>query len=66
MSDEPVLRQAYNDGVEAAALLFDRLANDMETLADMAAPGAQNQVIIGRMLSFRLHAAAIRKLKRRE
>jgi hypothetical protein len=64
--DGAALRQAYDDGVEAAAAHFDRLADDADKLVPMALSGAQVQEFIGRVLALRLHAAAIRKLKKRD
>jgi hypothetical protein len=66
MHDEPALREAYNSGIETAAARFDHLAAEAEALIDAAFPGAQVQEFTGRMLALRLHAAAIRKLRRPE
>jgi hypothetical protein len=66
MEDAAALRQAYNEGIEAAAAYFDHLADEAERLEPMALSGAQVQAFIGRTLGFRLHAAAIRKMTRRE
>ena len=61
---EAALRQAYDHGVEAAAAHFDRLADDADRLVPLALSGAQAQEFVGRALAFRLHAAALRKLKK--
>jgi hypothetical protein len=63
MDDKTAIRESYNAGVEAAATYFDRLAEEAEKLVDDAFPGAQVQEFTGRMLAFRLHATALRKLK---
>jgi hypothetical protein len=63
---DAALRQAYNDGVEAAAAHFDQLAADADDLVPMALSGAQVQEFIGRALALRLHAAAIRKLRKHD
>ncbi len=63
MPNEAALRDAYNAGVEASAARFDRLAAETETLIDVAFQGAHMQSFYERVLGFRLHAAAIRKLK---
>ncbi len=54
----------YNDGIEAAAAHFDRLAEVAEKIIEISLPGFHVQEAHGRALTFRLHAVSIRKLKK--